>query len=359
MVCRSLTYDPRMMSIDLLPPSPATAGESRHLDPTISAPVVTGSGVMIVHRSLEQAIPGYHVDPLSPWTGLLPPLLRLRPSQAYAITHAQPELGPWVAHRDSTLVATFHSYSLDPELLAAMTRKQRMLHRYMIAPAVRASLKRARWITTVSDFTASLVMQQHPIRERLVIIKNGVDESLFKPAPSRRRDSVNILFSGNPRRLKGSHHLQALAAHLPTGVLMQYTTGLRDSGVNVPAATKRLIAIPRRTHEQMADIYQQSDILFFPTRREGLSLAVLEAMACGLPIVATRCSSIPELVEHGKGGFLFDVDDRDQMLKYLLQLATDPVLRREMGAYNRERILAGFTLRKMVDGYREVFSACT
>ncbi|MFC5526638.1 glycosyltransferase family 4 protein [Rhodanobacter ginsengisoli] len=332
---------------------------SHALDPTlISAPVVTGSGVMIVHRSLEKGIPGYRTDPLSPWAGLLPPLLRMRPGQPCAITHAQPELGPWVAHRDSTLVATFHSYSLDPELLGAMTRQQRLLHRYVIAPAVDASLKRARWVTAVSDFTASLVVQQHQVGRRLVVIKNGVDSALFKPAPPVRRDPVHILFAGNPRRLKGSHHLEALADRLPSGVLMQYTTGLRDSGVDVPSATTRLIAIPRRTHEQMAGLYQQADILFFPTRREGLSLAVLEAMACGLPIVATRCSSIPELVEHGKGGFLFDMDDREQMLKYLLQLTNDPTLRAEMGAYNRERILAGFTLQQMIDGYREVFSAC-
>ncbi len=314
---------------------------------------------MIVHRSLERAIPHYHVDPLSPWAGLLPPLLRLRPARGCAITHAQPELGPWVAHRDSTLVTTFHSYSLDREFLAAMSKKQRVLHRYVIAPAVDASLNQAKWITTVSNFTASLVEQHHLMRKRIVVIKNGVDETLFKPASSRRRDSVHILFSGNPRRLKGSHHLQAVAAHLPPGVLMQYTTGLRNSGVDLPAPTTKLIAIPRRTQEQMVELYQQSDILFFPTRREGLSLAVLEAMACGLPIVATRCSSIPELVEHGKGGFLFDLDNREQMLEYLLRLARDPVLRREMGDYNRERILAGFTLRKMVDGYREVFAACT
>lgn len=325
----------------------------------VSAPVVTGSGVMIVHRSLENAIPGYHTDPLSPWAGLVPSLLCMRPSRACGITHAQPELGPWVAHRDSTLVATFHSYSLDSELLAAMSPSQRLLHQCMIAPAVKASLKRAAWITAVSDFTAALVMQHHQVGNRLAVIKNGVDCELFSPAPLTQRDSVHILFAGNPRRLKGSHHLEALAKYLPDGVLMQCTTGLRDSGVDVPSTSARLIAFPRCTHEQMAGIYRQADILFFPTRREGLSLAVLEAMACGLPVVATRCSSMPELVEHGKGGFLFDMDDREQMLRYLLRLAGDPGLRAEMGAYNREKVLAEFTLQKMVDQYCEVFSACS
>lgn len=331
----------------------------RAADPSvIRAPVVSGSGVMLVHRSLEAGIPDYHVDPLSPWAGLVPPLLQIRPSPLCVITHAQPELGPWVAYRDSTLVATFHSYSLDAELLAVMNRRQRLLHQYMIGPVVAASLKRARWITAVSDFTAALVSRHHRVGKRLVVIKNGVDGSIFRPTPSAQHDSVNILFAGNPRRLKGSHHLEALAGCLPDRVFMQYTTGLRSSGVDVPSPTAKLIAIPRRSHEQMPGLYQQADVLFFPTVREGLSLAVLEAMACGLPIVATRCSSMPELVEHGKGGFLFDMDDREQMLQYLLKLAGDPGLRAEMGAYNREKILARFTLQGMVDGYREVFSAC-
>ncbi|WEN16332.1 glycosyltransferase family 4 protein [Rhodanobacter sp. AS-Z3] len=326
--------------------------------PSIRAPIVTGSGVMIVHRSLERAIPGYQIDPLSPWAGLAPLLLRLRPSRPCAITHTQPELGPWVAHRDSSLVATFHSYSLDAELLAMMTPQQRILHRFTIAPAVAASLKRAKWITAVSDFTAGLVVRHHEVGERLVVIKNGVDSSIFRPAPSAPRDSVNILFAGNPRRLKGSHHLEALADVLPDGVSLQYTTGLRSSGVDMPSEKANLVAMPRRSHEQMVNLYQQADILFFPTLREGLSLAVLEAMACGLPIVATRCSSMDELVEHDKGGFLFDMNDRAQMLRYLLKLADDPVLRAEMGAYNREKVLTNFTLQQMIDGYKEVFSAC-
>jgi glycosyltransferase involved in cell wall biosynthesis len=355
----ALQYDQYMTPLD---PSREDSGQTGDIHivqtPSISAPTVTGSGVMIVHRSLERAISGYRVDPLSPWTGLAPLLLQLRPSRSCAITHAQPELGPWVADRESTLVATFHSYSLDPELLEWMTPQQRMVHRLMIAPAVAAFLKRAKWITAVSDFTAGLVVHHHRVGKRLVVIKNGVDSSIFRPMPAAQRDSVNILFAGNPRRLKGTHHLEALADLLPDGVSVQYTSGLRSSGVDIPSKKAKLTAMPRRSHTQMAELYQQADILFFPTLREGLSLAVLEAMACGLPIVATRCSSMPELVEHGKGGFLFDMNDRGQMLQYLLKLAGDPVLRAEMGAYNRERVLARFTLQQMLNGYQEVFSAC-
>lgn len=325
----------------------------------VISPVVTGSGVMVVHRALEAHIPGYRVDPLSPYWGLAPPMLVARRRQPDAITHTLPELGAWAASPDSDLVATFHNYYLDSELLDSASRAQRIFYGTIMVPAVHASLRRARWVTAVSRFTGDLVRRHHALGERLVVIRNGVDTEMFSPGESAGEGTVKILFAGNPIRRKGSEHVTALAQALPDGVVMQYTVGLRNSATDKLARSEKLVAIPRRGHVEMPGLYRQADILFFPTRREGLSLVVLEAMACGLPIVATRCSSMPELVDHGKGGFLFDMDDRTQMLGYLKRLAADPVLRAEMGAYNREKILAEFGLESMLEGYRQVFAACT
>lgn len=324
----------------------------------IVSPVVSGSGVMVVHRMLEARLGDYRVEPLSPWWGLMPPMLAVRHRQAVGITHSQPELGPWAAHPDSRLVATFHNYYLDAELMADASRAQRSYYRSVMAPAVRASLRRASLVTTVSRFTADLIQRHHSLGDRLVLIRNGVDTAMFSPGNSAGGRATRVLFAGNPIHRKGSVHLAALAQALPEGVTLEYTVGLRDSATDTPAGSGKLVAIPRLEHAEMPSLYRRADILFFPTRREGLSLVVLEAMASGLPIVATRCSSIPELVEHGKGGFLFDRDDRGQMLGYLKRLAADPVLRAEMGAYNRDRVQAEFTVERMLEEYRQVFAAC-
>lgn len=325
----------------------------------VVSPVVTGSGVMVVHRALEAHLAGYRVEPLSPYWGLAPPLLGLRRRQATGITHSLPDLGSRVAQPDSDLVVTFHNYYLDSEALAGASAAQHLFYRTIMAPAVRASLERARWVTAVSDYTADLVRRYHVPGERLVTIRNGVDTAAFAPAEAEHEGPVRVLFAGNPTRRKGAGHLAALAQALPEGVILQYTPGIRESAIEVPANSDRLVAVARRSHGEMPGLYRQADILFFPTRREGLSLVTLEAMACGLPVVATRCSSMPELVDHGKGGFLFDTDDRAQMLDYLGRLAAAPALRADMGAYNREKVLAEFTLERMLEGYRQVFAACS
>src|SRR5699024_2102197 len=114
-----------------------------------------------------------------------------------AITHSLPELGPWVAHPDSDLVATFHNYYLDAELMATASGAQRIFYKTFMAGAVRASIKRAKWVTAVSRFTADLVARQHAPGERLIVIRNGVDTSLFSPGPDTEHDTVKILFAGN------------------------------------------------------------------------------------------------------------------------------------------------------------------
>jgi glycosyltransferase involved in cell wall biosynthesis len=106
----------------------------------------------------------------------------------------------------------------------------------------------------------------------------------------------------------------------------------------------------------MPNRYRQMDILLMPTVREGFGLAVAEAMACGLPVVASNCSSIPELIDDGKGGFLCPIGDVKAFAEKINLLAESPGLRKEMGQYNRARIEKKFTLERMVKEYQKVFS---
>lgn len=72
-------------------------------------------------------------------------------------------------------------------------------------------------------------------------------------------------------------------------------------------------------------------------------------------MVATDCSSLPELIDHGKGGFLCPLGDVDAFAEKVNLLAESPALRREMGEYNRAKVERLFTLERMVLEYEELF----
>jgi len=72
-------------------------------------------------------------------------------------------------------------------------------------------------------------------------------------------------------------------------------------------------------------------------------------------VVATNCSSLPELIDEGQGGFLCGLGDVDDFAAKINLLAENEALRQEMGAYNRTKVEDMFTLSRMVAGYSELF----
>lgn len=326
-------------------------------DMRIYSPVTRGSGVHVLHKQLESRIEGYRVRDFDPVLGMFPMLAALGNRPAAPVTHSIPDLGPWVAHPDSRLVATFHGYYLDAERLAQATAAQRIFYQSILRHAIARSLARASIVTTVSRFLADLVEREWRLGKKLVVVPNGIDTAAFHPGETGTSEQVRILFTGNPTRSKGIHHLEALASELPARARISYTQGMRRGTTDPAGGSGALLALPGRPHEEMPDLYRQSDIFFFPSLREGFGLSVAEAMASGLPVVATRSSALIELVDHGKGGFLFEPDNQRQMYDYLMTLIENPSLRRDMGLYNREKICREYTIGNMVDGYRQVFAS--
>ncbi|MDE6734268.1 MAG: glycosyltransferase family 4 protein [Desulfovibrio sp.] len=92
-----------------------------------------------------------------------------------------------------------------------------------------------------------------------------------------------------------------------------------------------------------------ADVFILPSRFEGFPNAVMEAMAAGLPVVASDVGGIPDLVRHGEDGFLHAADDVEGMAESVLVLLNDAALRARLGASARERIAGEFTLRRLGD----------
>lgn len=101
--------------------------------------------------------------------------------------------------------------------------------------------------------------------------------------------------------------------------------------------------------------YNLCDIFLIPSRLEGLSLSTLEAMSCGKPVIASNCSSFPELIFDGKGGLLFGRDDVMDAVQKIRYLAGESELIKQMGQYNRKRTLEQFTLEQMTQQYLKIY----
>lgn len=99
----------------------------------------------------------------------------------------------------------------------------------------------------------------------------------------------------------------------------------------------------------VAPLFACSDIFLLPSRVEGFPISIMEAMATGLPVVASNVGGIPDLVRHGEDGFLHDPQDVVGMAHSVAALLADAGLRARLGARARQRIVQEFSLRKLGD----------
>lgn len=122
-------------------------------------------------------------------------------------------------------------------------------------------------------------------------------------------------------------------------------------------------ALERESHSQGEDdvvrwlgqrpdarrLYAGMDIFALPSRAEGMPMVILEAMAAGLPVVATRAGGISEIIVDGEEGILFEAGDARAMSQAVKRLAEDATLRKEMGEKGRERANSGFSIERFVE----------
>lgn len=99
--------------------------------------------------------------------------------------------------------------------------------------------------------------------------------------------------------------------------------------------------------EDMPAIYQQADILVLTSDYEGMPNVVLEAMACGLPVVATSTGAVPDMVEHGVTGYVVPTNDNEGLIQYILALVHNPALRRKMGLQARALVERRFSSKAL------------
>jgi sugar transferase (PEP-CTERM/EpsH1 system associated) len=112
------------------------------------------------------------------------------------------------------------------------------------------------------------------------------------------------------------------------------------------------------TRADVPELMSVIDVFVLCSRSEGLSVTLLEAMAAGKPVVATRVGGTPELIEHDINGLLVESDDEEGLSKALIELLTDKSKSLKLGEAAGRKINDSFTLAHMVKKYEKIYSEC-
>ena len=298
------------------------------------------------------------VDLRSPVYQFIPVLTRMQPaSPACNIVQGN----SWNASAfkgESPLVVTEHLVVHDPAYNPYRTLAQKMYHRW-IYRCERRSLDAADAVVCVSEDARKKLERAFGYPDARVIY-NGVDSGCFRPTDVDRKtmdlpeNKTVLLFAGNLSRRKGADLLPEIMKRLGDDFILLTTSGIRNRSKNSIPHSRDLGYL---NLQQLIDAYNLCDIFLLPSRLEGLSLSTLEAMACGKPVVAFNCSSFPELVVDGKGGFLPEKDNVREMVERIRFLSREPDLCRRMGSFNRDRVIEQFTLDKMTGDYISLYQS--
>ena len=230
--------------------------------------------------------------------------------------------------------------------------------------------ERADVVCTVSEFTKRDVMETFGVPEdRFAIVPPGVDYRLFADADAAKDAEVKarlalpdkyILYVGSPREYKNVHGLIRAFASLPESLRREWhlviSHGIAWFGplVSELGIGDRLRFLGGVSEGDKASIYRLAKALGFVSYFEGFGMPALEAMAAGVPVLASNRASVPEIV--GSAGLEVDPADGAAVARGMERLMTDEDLRSRLSAAGRERAKA-FTwqesVRKMSDAIQK------
>jgi glycosyltransferase involved in cell wall biosynthesis len=210
--------------------------------------------------------------------------------------------------------------------------------------------------------------------EKLMVLRNAVDLDRFKPIKNKNMrnqfniedDDVLILFIGHLEPFKGIFELldgfYKINKQNRNSKLMIIGEGHQEKKVRNKVLeyqiNEAVIFTGKISPEEIQNYYQMADIFVLPSYTEGLPLVVVEAMACGLPIVASCVGGIPEVVENNENGFLIPPRNVGELKTKLEQLIVDQDLREKFGNKSLKIVNENFNIeykvKKMINLYENL-----
>ena len=235
-------------------------------------------------------------------------------------------------------------------------------------PVTRFSIEQSDGVTAISNYLRERTLTEFGISNNIEVIYNFVNCDLYcreKEVNGSRaeyawKDERILVHVSNFRPVKRVLDVieifDRVRKKLPAKLLL-----MGDGPERSPAER---LAVQKGIHndvlflgkqEQVAEKLAIADVLLLPSELESFGLAALEAMACEVVPIGTRVGGMPEVVEHGKTGYLADVGDVDAMANYAIDILSDEAQLRAMGRECRKVAAERFSSKKIIPQYEEFY----
>lgn len=218
-----------------------------------------------------------------------------------------------------------YGHARHPEVVEMVKRRLNM----------RAFSGAARLVTWCQWAAYSLVADYGVPLAKIDVIPPGVDLNLFRPSLlGKQSERTRILFVGGQFERKGGPDLLEAARGLADDVELDIVTGGAEPAI--PEGMRvRVHRGLKPQSEKLVALYRAADIFVLPSRGDCMPQAVIEAIASGLPVVATRVGAIPEMVKDGVNGYLVPARDPRALAAAIGALVQQPGKRHPMGRHSR------------------------
>lgn len=290
----------------------------------------------------------------------IPAILRLRPNIALAFFGAPSGAAAWFW---SFFVALPYVVCLRGGDVPGFRPYDFARQHRLLAPLLRAVWKRAKAVVANSQGLRDLAHKFHS-SVPIAVIPNGVDLEKFH-VKQRNWSPARLLFVGRVVYQKGLDILLTALAGLKAldWSLEIVGDGPRHADLQIQAEqlsiSQRVKFSGWKHGSELAQAYANANLFAYPSRHEGMPNALLEAMASGLPAVATHIAGNEELLAHEETGFLVPSEDPAALGQRLAELIADPAARERLGAAARDRVEARYSWQRVAKEYLELMQQVT
>lgn len=236
-------------------------------------------------------------------------------------------------------------------------------------PITRFGIEQSDGITAISHYLRTATQEAFCVGCSIEVIYNFVDAEYYRrtpnetlrkeAAPEGERIMLHISTFRPVKRITDCIQVLArVVAGVPARLIMCGDGPERRDAEELAdrlGVADRVLFVGKQPQSTIREYLSICDLLLLPSLTESFGLAALEAMSCEAPVIATRVGGIPEVVDDGVAGYLFEVGDVSGMAESARRILGDPVERKRLGKSGREIAVSRFAAEKIIPQYEALY----